>query len=530
MSELVDDASARHASRAWLLQAGAFTLWVALRLGWRGPLQVLGVTTPSGELPFLYLDLSWLALAVFAWLVRGGLPGERAARLYVAALTLLAFVSGSVHALTRYYRGDALAWDLGNFVQPMWRAAAGLGMTSTWHGDRPLWGDHGSFALFLFTPLTRLFDDAATGPLLAQAALAAAALPALYLLARSLELGAHSALLICCALFSSRALSHATSFDFHPECALPLLLSLVLLYQQRHRLLPLALCVLLAASLKDMAALIVAAACAYLALRERDLKLGALSLTALLVALLDIALLPRLTGWASYLTLNTSAPVDLAIGLKTSAMRALATGLAGSLHPFGLLAGAPWTLAAGLSPKLLVKGVQFQYGFLFVGPALLGSVLLASWLTPRTRRAPLMIALWSLTCVAVNAPRPLRLDESWAALESFRSRRALLSELVGADQVLASDACSAAYLMERPVVLPLCQIDAPHFAATGQERWDVADPRALTAPVIVAQRSCTQHGRCWGEQLTRAARQGYRVVHDQDGWLLLRKTAARSAR
>lgn len=502
--------------------AAAFVLWLGLRLFAHASSHVSTVSTPEGALPYLYCDLTFLALAPCLLLWRQKPPDERTARGCVAALTLCAALGYATHALRRFYRGDALAWDLANFLQPMWRAMGGQGMTSTWHGDKPLWGDHGSFALYLFAPLTRVFDDAASGPLLAQALLTAAFVPACYALARARGLCTTAALAVACVAMASRPLFYAATFDFHPECALPLLLALMLLAHARGRLGLCALAALLAASLKDMAALTMFGACVYLAIRHRAPRVAALACAVLGVALFDMFALPELTGWGSYVHMNTSAPVDVPLALETSFMRALTTGLVGSLHPLGLLAGAAWNLAAALSPKLLVKGVQFQYGFFFVSSGLIGAIFAAAWLKQRSARGLELVLGWALLCVALNAPRPLQLAEAGAARASFETLRADLQKLGAGEQPLATDACSAAYVMERAVLLPLCQIDIERFVQSGDERWDRPDPRALSAPLILVQPSCPLHGSCLATQLERARRLGYRSAGAQHGFLALR--------
>jgi uncharacterized membrane protein len=508
--------------------AAAFVLWLGLRLFAHMPAHVLTVSTPEGALPFLYCDASFLALAVCLLVWRRRPPSEHAAHWGVAALTLCAALTYATHTLRRFYGGDALAWDLANFLQPMWRAMGGLGMTSTWHGDRPLWGDHGSFALYLFAPLTRAFDDAATGPLLAQAVLTAAFVPICYVLSRALGLCTAPALAVACVAMASRALFYAATFDFHPECALPLLLGLLLLARERRRFALCALAALLAASLKDMAALTVFGACGYLAARDREPKLAALAGAALGVALVDMFVLPELTGWHSYLSMNTRAPVDIPIAIETSLMRALSTGLVGSLHPLGVLAGAPWNLAAAISPKLLVKGIQFQYGFFFVSSGLLGAIFAAAWLKRRTTRSTELVLAWALGCVALNAPRPLGLAETRSARASFEGLRADLRALSANHQRIATDACSAAYLMERAALLPLCQIDLELFARTGEERWDAPDARALDVGLILVQPGCKLHGGCLAEQLARARRLGYQSRGERRGFLALQAPASRS--
>jgi uncharacterized membrane protein len=508
--------------------AAAFVVWLCLRLFAAAASQVFSVSTRSGALPFLFCDLSVLALAPCLLLWRRQPPDAPTARGCVAALTLYAGLVYGSHALRRFYGGDALAWDLGNFLQPMWRSMSGLGMISTWHGDKPLWGDHGSFALYLFAPLTHLFEDAATGPLLAQAALTAAFVPACYALSRALGLSTAAALAIACVAATSRPLFYAATFDLHPECALPLLLALLLLAHTRGRFVACALLALLAASLKDMAALTTFGACTYLAVRDRAPKLALLACAVLCVALFDMFWLPALTGWDSYLSLNTSAPLDAGLAAKTTLMRALGTGLFGSLHPLGVLAGAPWTLAAAASPKLLVKGVQFQYSYFFVSSGLLGAIYLAAWLRRRSARGGLDLVLaWSLVCVAFNAPRPLNLRDTRAARASFEVVRAELDRLTAGHPQVATDACSAAYIMERPVLLPLCQIDLEHFARGGEERWDRPDPRALRAPLILARPDCGLHHGCLAEQLRRAQRLGYTRRGDAHGFLALQAPAAR---
>jgi uncharacterized membrane protein len=502
----------------------AFVLWLAVRLFVRIQPHVVTVSTELGELPFLFLDWSFLLLALsFAAFLRAQ-PSAREVRGYVAALAVSGFCTGAYLALVRYYRGDALAWDLANFVQPMWRAAGGLGMTSTWHGDKPLWGDHGSFALFLFAPLTRLFDDAATGPLLAQALLTAAFAPALYGLSRALGLAPLAGLALAAVAFVSRPLGYAESFDFHPECALPVLLVAFVWAARERKLAALIVCTALVVSLKDMAALTLFATAGYLALRDRDRVCALCAGAALAVAALDTQLLPGLTGWASYVTMNTSARVDWGLALKTTFMRALGSGLVGALHPFGLVAGGPWSAAAALSPKILVKGVQFQYGFLFVPCALLGALAASSFAAQRSAANSLRLTLaWAVLTVALNAPRALDFDKLSAAHDLFTERRALLASFAKPEDRVATDACTASYLMERSTLLPLCQIDAARFTESGEERWDKPEPRALSASLIVVSTSCPLHGTCLAAQVGRARAQDFALLENRAGYLVLRR-------
>lgn len=508
-----------------LVGRAAFVLWLVVRLLLPIKPHVLTVSTAQGELPFLFLDWSFLLLALSFGAFLRAPPSARELRGYVAALSVGGFCSGAYLALVRYYRGEALAWDLANFVQPMWRAAGGLGMTSTWHGDKPLWGDHGSFAMFAFAPLTRLFEDAATGPLLAQAALTAAFAPALYGLSQKLGLAPLAGLALACVAFASRALGYAESFDFHPECALPVLLVAFVWAAQERRLLALIVYSMLIVSLKDVAALTLFASAGYLALRDRDWACAACAAGALGVAAVDTQLLPSLTGWASYVTMNTSASVDVGLALKTTFMRALGNGLVGALHPFGLVAGGPWTLAAALSPKILVKGVQFQYGFLFVPCALLGALFVCAFAAKRHAYAlPVMLA-WAALTVALNGPRAIDFEKLGAARESFAARRALLASFTTPDDRVATEACTASYIMERSTLLPLCQLDTDLFAQNGEERWDKPEPRALSASLLLVSKSCPLHGQCLEAQVNRARAAGFQLVANRDGYLALRRSA-----
>ncbi len=456
---------------------------------------------PSSLLAICGLGLVW----------RGG--ASRGSSTLVLGILSATFAISTLHAnLVRYYGGDALAWDLGNFVQPMWRSAHGQSMTVTFWGASPLWGDHGSFAMFLFAPLTRLFADPATGVLLAQAGLAAAFIPALYLVARRAGLERTLSLAISTAAASSRALFHAAAFDFHPECALGLLLALLALsvLTQRHR--HAIVLALLAASLKDVAALTVMMALVYFAWRHRSALLLAGAALCAGIAAFDMRVLPALTGWPSYVAMNTSAGIDLSTAVLSTLGRSVSQGLAGWLHPFSWFSGAPWAAAAALSPKLAVKGLGFQYGFLWAPVGMLGTVFAFSWLS---RRAPQRVATagaaWAALTLAINA-RPAAPDTSLrdAHAHFVASRTALQSALPAAARI-GTDACTSPLLLDRADVRGLCLLDVAALARGHEERWNSPAPRALEVDYVVFDRLCTAHGACAQAQLEQAQRLGFKL-------------------
>jgi uncharacterized membrane protein len=501
------------AGLVWLLTPALVLVWVVARTLLPGRIEGEFAVGAKAPLPFFFFDASWLLLlpALLLWYRRS--PGRRSAALTLCLLTAAVAAGYAARSLIRYWRGHANAWDLGNFAQPLWRAAHGYGMTSTWHDGRPLWGDHGSFAFYLYTPLARL-GDPSQALLVAQAVLVAAWIPVVYLYARALRLDRGLALALGCVAAASRPIENGAFFDFHPECALPLLLLGVLLCHRREHRLGMLACALAAAASKDIAALTVGMALLYLAVVERRLR-KATALAGGLVAalaLFDIFLLSRLTGWYSYLHMNTSAPTDVALGLKAALLRAGNTLVLPWAHPFTLMAGLPWAAAATMSPKAGLKGVDFQYAFLFAPVALAGAVMLCARVVRRfPRRAPGLVMLWAAATVAINASRPFDLGpaSAWAIA---RQRRAFFdaSGLRG-EHTVAADNCTGALVAGREVVLPLCYVDFERFARTGEEPIDVPVDPALDVDRIVANLGPGSND-CIRTQVERARARGYREL------------------
>ncbi len=513
--------AARWRALAWC----ALAAWVGLRMLSATTWPPLALAVDETSLVFFHVDASFLplVLAVALWLRHP--PNDRSAWLATVALSLVSATTYLLAATRRYYAGEAQAWDLANYVQPMWRAAHGLSMTIAAYDNRPVWADHGAFAMFLFAPFTRFGEHAALGLFVVQSLLAGACLLTMFGLTRALGGSTAIALTATAVLASSRALAQAARFDFHPECALPVLLLGLAWAHARRRTMAALLLTALAVSLRDTAALTVCMLWLYWVLMERSRSAVVPALFAASVAACDMFLLPRWTGSQSYVALHGSLPVDIPLAASTSALRALSTFGLGWLHPIAWLTGAPWLVAAAVSPKLLVKGIDFQYGFLFVPVAALGA---AHVLTALERRRPTWLApvsaAWVVFAVGVNAPLPVSLGDTLTARASHAALMQQLSALVPEDASVAADACSAPYLIERTDLTLLCRLDVQRLQTTGSERWEEPVSDALTATHVVVRQDCKQSRACVNEQLRRGQLQrGLRVHGRAAPFVVLRR-------
>jgi uncharacterized membrane protein len=479
----------------------------------------------SRALTFFYVDASWLLLAAAVALWTRGAPTLRQAWWSAAALSAITSAEMMVGASQRYLSGASRAWDLANYVQPMWRAAHGLSMTSAAYVDRPVWADHGAFAMFLMAPFTRLSEPAALGMFALQSLLAGASVLTMFGLSRALGLPTYAGLGAAAVLASSRALAHAARFDFHPECALPVLLLGLAWTHERRRTIPALVLTILAVSLRDVAALTVALLWVYWALRERSRSALIVAAGCALVAALDMVWLPRWTGWQSYVALHGSVPVDGGLAAETTALRALSTFGIGWLHPIAWFAGAPWVVAAGLSPKLLVKGIDFQYGFLFVPVAALGALHALRQLEVRApRQLGWACVLWVATATAVNAPAPASVTQTLVASARMSAVHEQLAALVSREGSVAADACAAPYVMDRTDLTLLCRLDGTLLQKTGLERWEEPVTSALSSEHIVVREGCSANGACVNEQLRRAQHEGgFRVAGRAGPFVVLRR-------
>jgi hypothetical protein len=347
-----------------------------------------------------------------------------------------------------------------------------------------------------------------------------------FALARAVGLPTSIALLVTCVAAASRAIFHAVGYDFHPECALPLLLIAAVAAYERGRFVATACCIVLAALLKDMAALTVGMAMLYLAVARRDRRCLALSALALGIAMADMFAVPRLTGAASYVSMYAQHHLNYGLALATTGLRASTTMLLGWMHPFAWFAGAPWILAAGLSAKVAVKTVFYQYGFMHVPVAIGGATYALAAVARRKWPVKALALVWALATVTVNAQDQLHTPMLGTARAQFDATRAnLISPPVAPPGVkIATDACIAPYLMERTMLAGLCVLDIAEFSRSGREQWTWPSPYALRADRIVIDTSCPSHGACIDQQIELAKKQGFREgVHGPRLRVLIRR-------
>jgi uncharacterized membrane protein len=161
--------------------------------------------------------------------VRVGSPArvEARPRLRVSLSTLtigsLAIAAGAYYAvcgLLIHYSFHSYGWDLGIFDQVLWSIGHGHGFHYSFR-DMQYLGDHFQPMLVFLAPLIWL--RLGPGPILVVQGLAfgAAVIP-LYAAARRLG-GSAAAWGLCAAYLLSLAVARADSYDFHPECFVPVL-------------------------------------------------------------------------------------------------------------------------------------------------------------------------------------------------------------------------------------------------------------------------------------------------------------------
>lgn len=517
-------------ARAWAGWVAA-ALWLVMRLvGPHAPF-VWGLPVAHGVLNYFYIDWTWLALLVSMLLLRKVPLNDRAAHVAIGILSFATFIQYATSALTRYYSGHARAWDLANYVQPMWRAAHGMEMSAGVHGEPPVWADHGAFAMFLYAPLTRVAADAGTGMLLAQSAIAAVGCIFAYDLGRALTLSVPVSLSLAVFHASSRPLLHAASFDFHPECAFPALALAIVSSRARGKVALPVILSLLASTVREMAALSVGMLWTYWALRERRGRHAWVAVACMVVAAIDMAVLPRLFGSYPYASgLNVARERDLLLAIETTLLRVAATGTVGWLHPLAWLMGLPWVAAAGTSAKDAVKGIDFQYGFLFVVVSTIGTAMLfrlaMGW---RRSFVSALIGTWLIVSVAISAAPGVPLASLISAQRWFTKIHEGLARHLPHDAFVTADECSASYVMERPRLGLFCKIDMNLLETQRVERWSQPVANALAADYLLVRRDCPVRGDCARLQLAEAQqRAGFGIVAQVGPFTVLaRRSSAR---
>ncbi len=161
--------------------------------------------------------------------VRGGSAARTGVRLrlrvslstlVIGSLAIVAGVYYAVCGLLIHYSFHSYGWDLGIFDQVLWSIGHGYGFHYSFR-DMLYLGDHFQPMLVLLAPLIWL--RLGPGPILVVQGLAfgAAVIP-LYAAVRRLG-GSAAAWGLSAAYLLSLAIARADSYDFHPECFVPVL-------------------------------------------------------------------------------------------------------------------------------------------------------------------------------------------------------------------------------------------------------------------------------------------------------------------
>jgi len=220
---------------------------------------------------------------------------------------LLIFIFGCVYSLysiTRHLRFDSFIFDLGVYDQIIWLFGHGKPFFSSILEAHP-WGDHFTPTILLLAPLYWIWDNVII-LLLFQAFFTAFGAYPIYLLAKKKIKDYRLALVIAFVYLSFYGIQNMIAFDFHPiALATTLLAWLFWLYEEK-KWPCFWLILLLFWGLQENFFLLSAAFGAFLILRYRDFKRGALisSLSIVFFVLLILVIIPRL-GQAPFTYLPT---------------------------------------------------------------------------------------------------------------------------------------------------------------------------------------------------------------------------------
>jgi uncharacterized membrane protein len=415
---------------------------------------------------------------------------------WVAAVGYTALLSAA--SIERHAEFRSGGYDLGIFDQGLWLIAHGMRPFSTIRG-RDLFADHFQPALVLFAPLG-LDGLAPTGLLIVQSALLAAVAPALYILARRLEVAPWLALAVAVLWLVSPLTQWVNLFDFHPESAVPLLLVVAALELERGRTGGFLAAAAVASCFKEDVSLVFLGWGALLAFQGRH-RLGAL-VAAASVAWFLVATqvaIPALGGsfedysarfggdrgssLVEVLVSFVQHPLDTVGDLvepsnaKVLLALVLATGGLALLAPLRLLPAVPALAANFLSAYSYQHELRFHY---YLIPAAVFAIAAAYGATVVARRGhsiaraapPLLLAGAALALVVGPANEELR--SSPAPQERTARERAL--SLIPAGAPTAAAPSLVPHLAHRRDVY---QLPEPFFSRpTNGEYWTDAELRA----------------------------------------------------
>jgi uncharacterized membrane protein len=454
------------------------------------------------------------------------------------ALPLLVALFGVVYAvggLFRHWNFNSGAYDLGIFDQVIWHLSRFESPSSSIRGYSNMLGDHFSPILMLLAPLYWV----APGPevlILAQAGLLSLSIVPVFLYAkRRLPDADAFAIAVAYALFWG--VQRTAMFDFHEMAFAPLVIALAILAMDGERwILFWAMCAILVGVKEDLIALV--GGFGLLVLIRGRVRQGVAAIAASCAAFLLIVgmVIPAMNDVGRFIYTSTYEPVlsrpwRIPMALVTPALK-LRTLLAlfapfaflPMLSPLSLLV-VPIAVERFLSASPNLWGTAFHY-WAPLAPVLAmgaadGLARIRTWLRARgrDRDATATIRTLAAACVLLAAFIPGH-QPHWRLLRPATYTRSP-STLTG-NLLLALIPSGASVVAQGQIV--------PHLSH--RDRLFLLDANPPDTEFVVA----TERLEPWPLasvdelRLVLAARrqQGYESVFERDGWVLLRRTPART--
>jgi uncharacterized membrane protein len=443
-------------------------------------------------------------------------------------------------SILRHHAFRTGRFDLGNMTQAVWATAHGhpLLVTSVEGGQFIRLGAHADPILVLFAPLWWLWPSPELLLAVQAVAVALGALP-LYALARKHLGSERAALAFAVAYLVYPPVEWLTLNEFHPVAlALPLLLA-AWWYLDEDRLLPFALCAVLAASTKEEVALVVAFMGLWYALtrgRQRAgaaVLVGGLAWTALALKLVIPHFSPGGTSsfYARYGAVGgtpggiarTAFAHPLRIlrvaferrDLAYLAALAVPLGFLFALAPLAALAALPELALNVLSSTKTQSSIEFHYTAALLPPLLVASVYGAARLAERVPPTVLAGTVAGL-CLGANVllgPLPL-VSDAQAGYEHVTEHDRLAARalrLVPPDAVVSATNSLGAHLSARRRILS--------FPLLADATWVAVD---TTRPSYLDSTTKKRQAR---EAIARIRHDPlWRVVYARDGVLILSRS------
>lgn len=437
-----------------------------------------------------------------------------------AAIALLLALQYGLYGLFRHWRFGSSAYDLGIFDQAIWHLSRLEAPASTISGFQNILGDHFSPILVALAPAYWIWR----GPeslIVAQALLLGASAIPVYLLARE-ALGRGAAGVFAFAYGQYWGLQRAAAFDFHELAFAPLLIASAMLFYRRRRFGALVVTLVLLCLVKEDMFAVCFGIGVLMALDGRVWMGAAIASSAVVGFLVVVSVvIPNFNSAHAYA--YAGAFPDLASPLST--MRSaftpptkIYTALLW-LAPFAFLpvASRQIVVFAALAATRLLSTSANHWGPAFHYSAPMAPVVASAAidtlrrlrleLRPRWHTSAIVTAvLLSSLFLPGNQPLwDLFKARHYRSTASTRAAREALASIPADASVVAQDAI-VPHLSRRPEIY-LLREGAPStdFVALlrGYSFWPNASREEL-------------------ERLERRYRdEGYRVVYDNEGWLVL---------